>query len=239
MNYIIMKLTEFFGIISNSMIAITGSHNKGFAYLLAIIIFTAIFKIILLPLTIKQTRSTAKMSKIQPKMKEIQNRYKNDPQKANEKVMELYKTEGVSPFSGCLPLIIQFPVFIAMYQVLYRFQGFQEVKFFTIKALPFFKELIMHGKQMVTLDNPILIALVALIPIISGITTYFQGIMMAPKGDDAAANTQKQMNTFMTLFTVYLGLTFQISLVIYWIVQNGLQMLQQYFIMKHMNKEEA
>lgn len=233
MNYLIEKLTDLFGWISNGMIAFTGSDKLGLAYLLAIFIYTLIIKIVLLPLTIKQTRSTAKMSELQPKVKQIQDKYKNDPQKSQEQLMELYKKEGVSPFSGCLPLLIQFPLIIAMYRVLYNFKF--ESSFYNIVPWEYVKDFISKK----TTFTPLLI-IVVLIPLISGVTTYFQGIMMAPKGDDATAKQQRSMNTFMTIFTVYLGFKFHMSLVFYWIIQNILTVLQQYLIinkMKHKNEE--
>lgn len=88
------------------------------AYAIAIIITTIIFKLILLPLTLKQTRSMKEMQNIQPKIKEIQEKYKNDKQKLNQKTMELYKEHNVNPFGGCLPLLIQFPIIIAFFKLL-------------------------------------------------------------------------------------------------------------------------
>lgn len=239
MNYLIEKLTDLFGWISNGMISLTGSDNLGLAYLLAIFIYTLIIKLVLLPLTIKQTRSTAKMTELQPKVKQIQDKYKNDPQKSQEKLMELYKQEGASPLSGCLPLLIQFPIIIAMYRVLYNF-NFDKVDFFKVVPWDYLKTLFVEKKQIIPLSTPLII-LVALIPLISGVTTYFQGIMMAPKGNDETAKQQRSMNAFMTIFTVYLGFKFRMSLVLYWIIQNILTVLQQYLIinkMKH-KKEEA
>lgn len=233
MNYLIEKLTDLFGWISNGMISLTGSDKLGLAYFFAIFIYTLIIKLVLLPLTIKQTRSTAKMSELQPKVKQIQDKYKNDPQKSQEMLMQLYKKEGVSPFSGCLPLLIQFPLIIAMYRVLYNFKF--ESSFYNIVPWDYVKDFISKKTEFTPL-----VIVVVLIPLISGVTTYFQGIMMAPKGEDSAAKQQRSMNTFMTIFTVYLGFKFHMSLVFYWIIQNILTVLQQYLIinrMKHENEE--
>jgi YidC/Oxa1 family membrane protein insertase len=231
LDFLIKPLTSFFDLISQGMISITGSNHLGLAYFFAIFIFTAIIKLILLPLTITQTKSTAKMTEMQPKLKELQEKYKNDPQKLQEKQMALYKEAGANPMAGCLPLLLQFPIFIAMYQMLYKYPGFDKVPFFKLIA---WSE-ITHRQATTSMIS--LVLLVAL-PLISAATTYVQGIMMAPKGNDASAKTQKNMNNFMTLFIVYMGFTFRSSLVMYWIVQNVIQILTQYFIINKVKKNE-
>lgn len=231
MDFLIKPLTSFFDIISQAMISITGSNNIGFAYVLAIIIFTAIIKLILLPLTISQTKSTVKMAEMQPKLKALQDKYKSNPELLNQKTMELYKETGANPMAGCLPLLIQFPILIAMYQMLYKYPGFNKVPFFNL--IPW-KELTNRGENTTMVSLVLLVAL----PLISAVTTYIQGKMTAPKGDDPSAKQQKQMNLFMTLFIVYMGFTFRSSLVIYWIVQNVLQILTQYFVINKIKKDE-
>lgn len=88
------------------------------SYGVVIILLTLIVRIILTPLTISQTKSMAKMQKIQPQLKEIQKKYKEDKQKMQEEVMQFYKKHNVNPLSGCLPLILQMPVFFALFQAL-------------------------------------------------------------------------------------------------------------------------
>ncbi len=91
-------------------------NQKNFSfYAIAIIITTIIFKLILLPISLHQSKSTEKMNEIQPKMKEIQNKYKNDPQTQQTKMMELYKEYNYNPMSGCLIILIQFPIIIAFF----------------------------------------------------------------------------------------------------------------------------
>jgi YidC/Oxa1 family membrane protein insertase len=231
LDFLIKPLTSFFDLISQGMISITGSNHLGLAYAFAIFIFTAIIKLVLLPLTITQTKSTAKMTEMQPKLKELQDKYKNDPQKLQEKQMALYKEAGANPMAGCLPLLLQFPIFIAMYQMLYKYPGFDKVPFFKLIA---WNEITNRQATTTIIGLVLLIAL----PLISAATTYIQGIMMAPKGDNPGAKQQKQMNLFMTLFIVYMGFTFRSSLVMYWIVQNVIQILTQYFIINKVKKNE-
>ena len=87
-------------------------------YGLAIILFTFFIKLLMLPLTIKQQRSTAKMSEIQPYIQEAQQRYKNDKEKLQTETMRIYKEHNYSPYSGCLPLLIQFPIIISLFSVI-------------------------------------------------------------------------------------------------------------------------
>src|SRR5688500_18740205 len=95
------------------------------SYGVAIILLTVFVRVILLPLTIKQTRSMKQMQEIQPKVKELQRKYKGNRQKLNEELMKLYKEHQVNPLGGCLPLLLQLPVFFALYQVLTKGGGTQ------------------------------------------------------------------------------------------------------------------
>jgi len=88
------------------------------SYGFAIIVFTVLVKLALLPLTLSQTKSMKAMQEIQPKIKEIQNKYKDDSQKMNEKVMEVYKEHKVNPMAGCLPILVQFPILIGLFNAL-------------------------------------------------------------------------------------------------------------------------
>lgn len=87
-------------------------------YGIVIILLTVIVRIVLIPLTISQTKSMAKMQKLQPELKELQKKYKDDKQKLQQETMEFYKKNNVNPMAGCLPLILQMPVFFALFQAL-------------------------------------------------------------------------------------------------------------------------
>lgn len=89
-------------------------------YGVAVILFTVLIKLILLPLGLKQQKSMTKMQKIQPKLKEIQDKYQYDQQKSSQEMMKLYKEYGVNPTGGCLPLLVQFPIIIGLYNVIYK-----------------------------------------------------------------------------------------------------------------------
>jgi YidC/Oxa1 family membrane protein insertase len=109
--------------------ALAGLYAVVPVYGLAIILLTVIVRLLLLPLTIKQTRSMREMQLIQPEVKKLQAKYKGNRQKLNEETMKLYKEHNVNPFGGCLPLLMQFPVFIALYRVLYtplEYMGYRD-----------------------------------------------------------------------------------------------------------------
>lgn len=217
MNAINKIFTQFFDLI-HSGIAAVGITNPTLSAFLDIFIFTLIIKMILLPLTIKQTRSTVKMSSVQPKLKALQEKYKNDPQRLQEKQVQLYKDEGVSPLAGCLPLLIQYPILIAMYYAVNSYTGFNNIPFLWVPNL--------------AAPDP------WILPIISGVTTLVSGLMMAPKSDDPSAKTTKSMNIFMSIFFVYISRKFKAALVLYWIISNLIQLAQQYFIVSKVRKEE-
>ncbi|MFA5787137.1 MAG: YidC/Oxa1 family membrane protein insertase, partial [Actinomycetota bacterium] len=85
---------------------------------MAIVLLTVAVRVVLIPLTIKQVRSTRAMQQVQPELKKLQAKHKGDKQKLNEEVMKLYREKGVNPLAGCLPLVLQFPIFIALYRML-------------------------------------------------------------------------------------------------------------------------
>lgn len=100
-------------------------HNYGFA----IIIFTVLVKLVLLPLTVKQYRSSAKMQEIQPLIQEVQKRYKNDKEKLNQEMMKVYQENNYNPAGGCLPMLVQMPILISLYWVIA-----QPIKFMLLKS---------------------------------------------------------------------------------------------------------
>lgn len=179
-----------------------------------IIIFTLLLKVVLLPFNILQTKSTVKTQMVQPKIKELQAKYKNDPKKLQQAQMELYKTEGVNPMAGCLPLLIQMPVLFAIFYVFqdYPFTG-PNAAFLWVPNL---------GAK-----DPYYI-----LPVISGISTYVSTWMLSPKGQDAGPMSSKSTNLIMSGFFLYISLNFQAGLVLYWVVSNIIQLAIQYVLNK-------
>lgn len=183
-------------------------------YGLDIIAFTLMLKAVLLPFNIIQTKSTVKTQMVQPKIKELQAKYKGDPKKLQQAQMELYKTEGVNPMAGCLPLLIQMPVLFAIFYVFrdFPFQG-PDAVFLWVPNLG--------------VKDPYYI-----LPIISGVSTYISTWMLTPKGQDAGPMASKSTNLIMSGFFLYISLTFQAGLVLYWVVNNIIQLGIQYTLNK-------
>jgi len=148
----------------------------------------------------------------------LQDKYKNDPQKAQAEVMKLYKEKGASPFSGCLPMLIQWPIFIALYYVFNNLTGISGVSFLWIKDLA---------------KADIILA------ILSGITTYYSGMLMMPSTGDQAKQTQI-MNASMSIFMVFISWKLRSALVMYWVINNLVQVGQTMLIKKwDAKKKEA
>lgn len=188
-------------------------------YAMAVIIATIVFKLLLLPLNIQQIKSTKKMSELQPQMKEIQTKYKNDPQTQQAKLQELYKTHNYNPAAGCLPLLIQMPILFAFLAVFrdpakYAFTdpGFYESMnktFFWIKNLD--------------VPDPYLWGL----PLLAALTTYIQSAIMAPPSTDPQAQaTQKTMNYFLPIMIFFSARSFAAGLALYWVISNIFTIIQ-------------
>jgi YidC/Oxa1 family membrane protein insertase len=219
LNFLVKPMTLFFNGIHGFVT--TYVSNLSLAYFLDLVIFTAIIKTILLPLTISQTKSSIMIQKMQPKLKEIQEKYKNDPQKMQEEQMKLYKESGTNPLSGCLLFLIQWPIIIAMYYVVANIQGFKDVGFLWVESLGSYDRTFI-------------------LPILSGLSSYLMGVMTAPKGDDPSAQQQRKMNLYMSILFIVMFFKFQAGVVLYWIISNVIQILQQYFIINRIrHKEEA
>ena len=188
-----------------------------------IIIFTVLIKLVLLPFNIIQTKSTIKTQAIQPKLKELQKKYKNDPQRMSQAQMELYKSEGVNPFGGCLPMLIQMPILFAVYYV-FRDFPFEGARFIGITlGVPLNK------------SNPIYIGVIY--AVISGLTTYLSTWLLTPKDQEPNAMTSGSMNIIMSVFFGWISWTVSGGLALYWIVNNILQMAMQYFLNKSVAKK--
>lgn len=184
------------------------------SYGLAIVIMTIIVKLILYPLTKKQIESTKAMMSIQPKMKEIQEKYKDDKQRLNMELANLYKNEGVNPLAGCLPLLVQMPIMIGI------FYGIRDFSY----AGP------SNFLWMESISNP---DPMYILPILSALTTFIQSKQTML---DTSSPQNKIMLYFMPLFIGYISLNFPAGLVIYWVVMNIMQIGQQALMNKAAGK---
>jgi YidC/Oxa1 family membrane protein insertase len=180
--------------------------NYGFA----IIVITCILKLIFFPLTHKSYKSMKEMQKLQPKMAELKEKFKNDRDAMNKAVMELYKTHKVNPMGGCLPMIVQIPVFFGLYRALmYSIE---------LRHAPF-----MLWITDLSAKDPYYVT-----PIIMGITMFIQQKMTPSNMDPVQA---KMMLALPVVFT-FMFLSFPSGLVVYWLVNNVLTIAQQSYINK-------
>lgn len=226
---------------------IFGQHAWGWA----IIGVTVLVRVLLLPLAVKQTRSMRAMQQLQPKIKQLQKKYKvdrdlmrKDPEtykarksKLNEEMMALYKEEGVNPASGCLPLLLQAPIFLALFQVLRDYEPLKNAPFY------FFTRSVEAGDNGTGLG-----ALVSevgwpgwlLIVLMAATMFWSQKQMMARNAgqtDSAAQQQQKIMMYVMPVFLAFISFNFPLGVLIYWVTTNFWQMGQQAVILREVQHD--
>ena len=176
----------------------------------AIILLTVLVKLVLYPLFSTSYRSMAKMRRVAPQMKRIQERYAGDRQKLSQEMMSLYKKEGANPLGGCLPMLLPMPIFIALYWVL-----FESVE---LRQAPF-----LLWIQDLAARDPFFV-----LPLLMGGTMYLQQAMSPATGDPMMVRMMKMMPI---VFTV-LFLWFPAGLVLYWLVNSVLSVAQQWYVMR-------
>ncbi|WP_234118418.1 membrane protein insertase YidC [Clostridium hydrogenum] len=213
---------QFFNSINNGVFSVI--PNKNYSYGIAIIIVTILIKIVLIPLNVKAIKSNVGMTKMQPLVKELQKKYKNDPQKLQQETMKLYKENNVSMFGGCLPMLIQWPVLAALYYVFFTLH-LENVSFLWIKNL--------NGHASFNDISTVIL------PILSAATTYLSGIVLMPKNADPAQVKQTTtMNIGMSIFLLFMSWNLSAALVLYWVVSNLFQMIQTKTIMVLVESKE-
>ena len=195
-------------------------------YGVAIIILTILVKLLLWPLGQKSYKSMSEMKKIQPLMKEIREKYKDDKQRMNQEVMGLYRTYKINPLGGCLPMVVQLPVFFALYRMLYEAIELRHAPFFLwINDLSAPDRLFHFNFSIPLMEPPYGIPVLT---IIMGASMLLQQKMSPPMGDA----TQAKMMMFMPIVFTVIFINFSSGLVLYWLVNNIISIAQQYFTQK-------
>lgn len=195
-------------------------------YGIAIIILTLFTKILLWPLGNKSYKSMSEMKRLQPLMTEIREKFKGDKQKMNQELMALYRTYKVNPMGGCLPMVLQIPVFFALYRMLYQAIELRHAPFFLwINDLSAPDRLFNFGFSIPFMQPPYGIPVLT---IIMGATMLLQQKMSPPPGDP----TQAKMMMLMPLVFTFIFINFSSGLVLYWLVNNVLSISQQYYVQK-------
>ena len=200
----------------------------------AILLLTVAIKLVFFPLANKSYVSMAKMRKLQPEMLKLRERYAEDKQRLNQEMMALYKKEGANPMSGCLPILVQIPVFFALYKVLFVTIEMRHAPFFGwIQDLSARDPTsILNGFGLMPWDVPFLGAFdiinLGIWPLLMGISMYCQQLLNPQPPDPI----QAKIFLFMPIIFTFLLATFPAGLVIYWTWNNLLSILQQAVIMK-------
>jgi YidC/Oxa1 family membrane protein insertase len=197
-------------------------HNYG----VAIIMVTVLFKAAFWPISQKGMKSMKNMQKLQPKMVKIKEKYKGDPARMNQEVMNLYKTYKVNPLGGCLPMVLQIPVFFALYKVL-----LQSIELRHAPFMLWITDLSAPDRLWIGFDIPFLGGLPVL-TLLMGASMFFQQKLTPTTADPMQ---QKIMMLLPVVFT-FMFLNFASGLVLYWFVNNLLSILQQYLINRDSKK---
>ncbi len=203
-----------FGIVSRTLLN-SMNYLKGVLgnYAFAIILLTLTIKTAMWPLQNKATASMKRMQALQPKMTEMREKYKDDPQAMNVEVMKLYKQHGVNPFGGCLPMLVQIPIFFGFYNMLGKAVELRNAKFLWVPDLSQ-PDTIFH-----ILGFP-----VNVLPLCMAVTMLWS-MQLQPKSGD---QMQQRMMMFMPLIFIFFCYNFASALALYWTVQNVFSIVQLY-----------
>ncbi len=217
----------FFDIIARPLLSALRFFNQYVNnFGVSIIILTILIKILFWPLTHKSYKSMKEMQKLQPLMAKIREKYKNDKQQMNKELMGLYRTYKVNPMGGCLPMVIQIPVFIALYNLFGKSIELRHAPFMLwINDLSAPDRLFNFPFQIPFMSPPYGIPVLTLL---MGATMFITQKMTPTPGDP----TQAKVMMFLPLFFTFLFINFPAGLVLYWLVNNILQIGQQYRIKK-------
>jgi YidC/Oxa1 family membrane protein insertase len=243
--------------------------NSGTSWALAIVLLTVGMRLILFPLFVKQIRNQRAMQTIQPQMKELQTKYKNDKEKLNQEMMALWKESGANPLSGCLPLLLQIPIFIALFHTLRQIKpipgchqpnslkcyptdvpGFSQANIFSAAHAKIFGAPIsadftsaasfIHAVGGSVAATKVLCVVLTLLMVATTFLTQRQ--LMARSGPAAntqMAQTQKIMLYVFPLFFLLYGFKFPIGVLLYWMTTNVWSLGQQHFVIRRMEPAPA
>ncbi len=198
-------------------------------YGIAIILVTVLFKAAFWPISQKGMKSMKNMQKLQPKMVKIKEKYKSDPTRMNQEVMSLYKTYKVNPLGGCLPMVLQIPVFFALYKVL-----LQSIELRHAPFMLWISDLSAPDRLWLGIDIPYLGGLPVL-TLLMGASMFFQQKLSPTTADP----TQAKIMQFLPVIFTFMFLNFASGLVLYWFINNLLSILQQVLINRETKKPEA
>lgn len=225
---IVWPLAKALILLNDFLESIKFPYHWGFA----IILFTLLVKLITLPLTISQIRGMQAQKDIQPKIQELQKKYKGDREKIAQEQMRLYQEAGVNPLSGCLPMLIQMPVLIGLYSSLVTIgHMLKNHPWFWIPDLsfPHYNE----GTKWLTASfnsgDYVTIATYLILPILLVASQFWMQKTMTPPTNDPQAKSMQQVSLMMTFMFGFFTIQVPAGLTLYWVTSNLLQMLQQWW----------
>lgn len=212
---------------------ISPGHDFG----IAVILLTLLIRFIFYPLTLKAIKSQKILSELQPKLKEIQKKHKNNKEEQTKQMFKLYKEYKINPFSGCFPLLIQIPIFIALYQIFLKgISGIDASSLYSFVSKP--ENINLYFLGLVNLSQKSY-----LIAILAGIFQYIQTKMIYPQKRKIKTSTlnkenfmelmNKQMQFLFPIITIFIAASLPSALALYWAVSNLFSIFQQYIIFKN------
>jgi len=217
----------------NVLIMVTGYLFNNFG--LAIIALTVVVRLVTLPLTLKQLKATKAMQDLQPRLQELQKKHGKDKAKLAQEQMKMYKESGVSPAGCVVPMLIQMPIWIALFQSIIRVlavvpEDFLGLSQYLYSSWPEVFSLVPLGSQFLWLDLAIPDRFL-LLPILVGGTMWLQQKMVMPRAADPRQQAQSRMMLwFMPLMFAFLTMQFPSGLALYWVVSNIISIIVQYRI---------
>ena len=213
----------------------------GDQFWLAIIVFTVVIRGLMTPLMLPQQRSAKKMQELQPKLKELQKKYGKDRERMSQEQMKLYKEAGVNPMGGCLPMLVQFPIWIGLYQSIIQALGYQPLQLLNLSQniYPFMQSVwaaVPLNRFFLGMDLALtpqqLGGLTFALPVLVAFTSWLQTKMTTPAGggDGQAGGMGQSMTLMMPLMFGFFSLNFSTGLSFYFIVSNIIGIVTQGFI---------
>lgn len=208
-------------------------YGVEYSFGFAIIVFTLAFKLVTLPLTFHQLRASKAMQELQPEIQKLQKKYKDEREKLSKAQMELYKEAGVNPLGGCLPMLVQMPIWFALYRALFNLadQGVLNEGFFWIPSLAEPRDLSWIWPLPETAEGWVTVAALLVLPILTVATQLVvQKMMTPPTTGDSQQAMMGQMMTLMPFMFGFFALQVPQGLVLYWVTSNIFMLIQQYLI---------
>jgi YidC/Oxa1 family membrane protein insertase len=213
----------------------------GGQFWLAIIFFTVVIRFLMTPLMLPQQRSAKKMQELQPQLQEIQKKYAKDREKLAQEQMKLYKEAGVSPLGGCLPMLVQFPIWIGLYQSIIQALGHQPLQLLSLaqNIYPWLQSLwseVPLNRYFLGMDLSLtpqqIGGLTFALPILVAFTSWLQTKMTTPSAstDGQAASMGQSMTLMMPLMFGFFSLNFSTGLSFYFVISNIIGIVTQGFI---------